>query len=182
MDAKLLDILATKHKDWVRMAMSFGCKKDQANELVQEMYLRLYKYVGDPKKIMYKNNEVNTFYVYLTLRNLYLSDKHKYTLPGHREFNKNDFPQDDLVMEVLEYEDAFENLIKKIREVVGGWYWYNRKLWDIHFYRDLSMRSISKETTISLSSIFNTLKNGKKEVKQKAQNEYKTYIETKEGI
>jgi DNA-directed RNA polymerase specialized sigma24 family protein len=180
LDSGLLDILAEKHNDWVKMAMSFGCQKDQANELVQEMYLRLYKYVDNPGKIMYNDKDVNTFYVYITLRNLFLSKKHEYTQPKHREFNKNDLPYDDPGLDLFEFEDAYHNLIEKIRAIVQGWYWYDRKLWDIHFYKDLSMRSISKETTISLSSIFNTLKNGKKEVKQKTQNEYKTYIETKE--
>ena len=53
------------------MCKSFGASDDLAQELVQEMYVRLYKYVDDAEKIMYNETEVNTFFVYVTLRNMY---------------------------------------------------------------------------------------------------------------
>ena len=53
------------------MVKSFGADQDLANDIVQEMYVRLYKYVGEPEKIMYNEQEVNTFFVYVTLRNMY---------------------------------------------------------------------------------------------------------------
>ena len=48
-------------------------KTSDANELVQEMYLRMYDYTKDVKRIMYNEKEINTFYIYITLRNLYYS-------------------------------------------------------------------------------------------------------------
>jgi len=162
------------------MALSFGCDQDQANELVQEMYLRLYKYVDNPEKITYKQDEVNTFYVYVTLRNLYLSKKHLYTQPNHREYNKTDAPVVDPYYNPLDHEFAFKSLIERITAIVDGWYWYDKKLWNIHFFQELSMRAISRETTISLSSIFNTLKNGKTKIKQKAEEDYREYLDSKE--
>ena len=51
---KLLELLATKHKDWVKMVKSFGCPEAIAEDFVQEMYLRLDRYSIDPEKIMYK--------------------------------------------------------------------------------------------------------------------------------
>ena len=84
---RLIDKLADKHKDWIRMAKSFGCSDDDANELVQQMYVRLTKYVDDPKRIMYDKESLNTYYVYITLRNLYLTNFHKnkiyYPLKNH---------------------------------------------------------------------------------------------------
>ena len=68
------------------MAKSFGVTDDDANELVQEMYLRLHKYVDDPERIMYNDDEVNTFYVYVTLRNIYLSGTKKIKLYGVDHF------------------------------------------------------------------------------------------------
>lgn len=164
------------------MAISFGCEKDDANELVQEMYLRLHKYVDNPEKITYKSNGVNTFYIYVTLRNLYLSKKHVYKQDGHREFTNSDTPITHNDFDLFDYEDKFDLLIDRIKQIVNDWYWYDKKLWDIHFYRKLSMRAISKETTISLSSIFNTLKNGKTKVKQEAESEYKNYLDSKEDL
>ncbi len=39
----------------------------------------------------------------------------------------------------------------------------------------MSMRDISKETKISLSSIFNTLTNAKEKIRQESKEEYKKY-------
>ena len=52
-DCKILVILAQKHQDWFNMAKSFGLTNDEANEIVQEMYIRIYDYTKDIKKIMY---------------------------------------------------------------------------------------------------------------------------------
>ena len=56
------------------MAKAFKISEDNdANELVQEMYLRMHDYTKDVKRIMYNEKEINTFYIYITLRNLYYS-------------------------------------------------------------------------------------------------------------
>ena len=65
---ELLDKLAEKYDDWWNMAKSFKVSDDEASELVQEMFIRIYDYVKEPKKILYNENEINTFYVYITLR------------------------------------------------------------------------------------------------------------------
>ena len=74
LEAKNLRSIVERHKEWYHMAKSFGCDNDSANELVQEMYVRMHKYVGSLEKVMYNETEINTYYVYVTLRNLYLSD------------------------------------------------------------------------------------------------------------
>jgi len=160
---RLIDKLADKHKDWIRMAKSFGCSDDDANELVQQMYVRLTKYVDDPKRIMYDKESLNTYYVYITLRNLYLTNFHK---------NKIYYPLSDRITAPydpsnIEKEEAYEKVITAIETEVFNWYWYDRKLWDIHFKEQRSMRNISSLTKISLSSIFNTLKNCKNKIRDK---------------
>ena len=60
---RLIDILAERDDEWMKMAMSFGVDKDKARDLVQDMYLRLETYVDDPERVMYNEDEVNTFYV-----------------------------------------------------------------------------------------------------------------------
>lgn len=180
MDGGILDILGKRHDEWVKMAMSLGCNLEEANELTQQMYLRLHKYVDNPERIMYSEDKVNTYYVYVTLRNLYLSRSHSYNLKNHVELTSGRLSQVDPEILNMEREEAFSDLIDTIKDIVHSWYWYDKKLWDIHFYWKMSMRAISKETTISLSSIFNTLKNGKNKVKEQAEEKYKDYLDTKE--
>lgn len=42
MSSKILDILAERHKEWLNMAKSFKLDDDDSNELVQNMYIRMY--------------------------------------------------------------------------------------------------------------------------------------------
>jgi len=173
---RLIDRLADKHSDWIHMAMSFGCNEEEANEIVQSMYVRLVKYIDDPERIMYNDKELNSFYVYVTLRNLFLSKVHKWKIDG--DFSESNVSPDSL-FDVYEYEDSFENLVGGIEEMVNSWYWYDKKLWEIHFKKQLSMRAISSVTRISLSSIFGTLKNGKIKVRRAFEKEWKEYLEAK---
>jgi DNA-directed RNA polymerase specialized sigma24 family protein len=177
---KLIDKLSKKHKDWVYMAMSFGMNRESANEIVQEMYIRVTKYVDDPERIMYNEKELNNYYIYVTLRNLFLSRFHSNKKSNH-------FSLDEINEELMhikecntEYEDSFDVLIRKIEQTVDSWYWYDKKLWNIHFKNELSMRRISRETRISLSSIFNTLTNGKKNIRKESKEEYKRYKNSKD--
>ena len=74
MSSKILDILSKRHEEWIKMAKSFKLNNNDAKELVQEMYLRMYNYTKDVNRIMYNEKEINTFYIYITLRNLYYSN------------------------------------------------------------------------------------------------------------
>ena len=51
MSSKILDILAKRHDEWVKMAKSFKLNNNDAKELVQEMYLRMYNYTKDVNRI-----------------------------------------------------------------------------------------------------------------------------------
>jgi DNA-directed RNA polymerase specialized sigma24 family protein len=176
---KLIDKLSKKHKDWVHMAMSFGMNRESANEIVQEMYIRVTKYVDDPERIMYNEKELNNYYIYVTLRNLFLSRFHSGKKSNHLSLDEVNEELIHTKEYNKEYEDSFDLLISKIEETVDSWYWYDKKLWNIHFKNEMSMRRISRETRISLSSIFNTLTNGKKNVRENSQKEYKRYKNSK---
>tara|TARA_R110002167_G_scaffold10217_3_gene47031 strand:+ start:160 stop:729 length:570 start_codon:yes stop_codon:yes gene_type:complete len=181
METRLIDKLAEKHWDWIRMAKSFGADSEQSNELVQAMYVRLVKYVdADSERIMYTKEEVNTYYVYVTLRNLFLSGAHSYKsdydLIESFVYEKT-YIHEDLDMR---YEQAHKDLFDKVDSIVDKWYWYDKKLWGIHFNDKVSMRGIASDTKISLSSIFNTLKNGKEKVRKQVQKEYEDYCKAKE--
>jgi predicted DNA-binding protein YlxM (UPF0122 family) len=66
-------------------------------------------------------------------------------------------------------------LSDKVWKEVNEWHWYDHKMFEIYMNSDMSMRDISRETTISLSSIFNTIKNGKDRIKDRFKEDYKKY-------
>ena len=187
MSSKILDILAKRHTEWVKMAKAFKISEDKANELVQDMYLRMHDYTKDVKRIMYNEKEINTFYIYITLRNLYYS---KFT--SYKKKNKtilfSDIDEENfkhiinkMSYDIDEFEDNYkkkvnlEALYNKIDSVIEDWYWYDKKLTKLYLNTDMSMRDISKETKISLSSIFNTLTNAKEKIRKESKKEYKKY-------
>tara|TARA_R110002012_G_scaffold24451_1_gene81670 strand:+ start:59 stop:706 length:648 start_codon:yes stop_codon:yes gene_type:complete len=73
---RTLEVLAERNEEWLKMAKSFGAKEDDAWELVQGMYEKMGSYVKDVDKIMYNETEVNTFFVFRVLRNLFISGYH----------------------------------------------------------------------------------------------------------
>ena len=68
----LLDILSEKHSTWIKYIVSFGCKVDIAEDFVQEMYIKIYNYSQrKDNDLMFNESEVNYFFVYVTLKNMY---------------------------------------------------------------------------------------------------------------
>lgn len=177
MEKQVIDILADKHKDWFFMAKSFGVSDDEANELVQQMYIRVSDYVSDVKKIMYNKTEVNTYYVYVTLRNLFLSNFHKIDkrVVYESDVSSASFDHQQTLINLEQEKEYFDEVIDKIDSLVDKWYWYDKRVFKIHFYDQMSMRKIAKETKISLSSIFNTLTNAKEKIRKESKEEYKKY-------
>jgi RNA polymerase sigma factor (sigma-70 family) len=167
----VLDLLATKHKEWVKMAHSFGAG-DYAEDIVQEMYLRLNRYVEEPDRIMYKG-EPNKLFVWVTLRNMVRNFQNKKDLLVF----SGDMVEYDKEEDAFDYgeAEAFERLIEKIWESTTELHWYDKKMFEIYHTTEMSMRDIEKETKISLYSIFDTLKKTKNYVREKIQEDYQDY-------
>lgn len=186
MNSKILEILAERHNEWIKMAKSFKLNNNDANELVQEMYLRMYDYTKDVNRIMYNEKEINTFYIYITLRNLYYSKCSSYKKKKITVFTDIDEERYNYIINNITYNEGEENinynkkidleaLYNKIDDIIDDWYWYDKKLTKLYLNTNMSMRDISKETKISLSSIFNTLTNAKEKIRQESKEEYKKY-------
>ena len=74
------------------MGLSIGIRSDLVEDFIHEMYLKLNKYISDPKKIMYNENEPNKFYVYITIKNLwndYLKAKSKHRMISIDDLGEN---------------------------------------------------------------------------------------------
>lgn len=161
------------------MARSFGTETHEAEDLVQEMYLRMYKYVENPEKIMYNDKEVNTYFVFVVLRNLFFSSKK--SLSSLMSLHIEELTELNGKVEEAnyEYEQAHKNLIDELWEEVETWHWYDTKLFKLYHNTDMTIKKLSQETKISERSIWNTLDNGRKKIKQKQEKSYKIYKKAK---
>lgn len=159
-----------------------GCQKDVAEDLVQSMYLRLHRLVTDGKKIMYNDEEVNRFYVYITLRNMFLDykkAKNKYVFFEYIETDSVEPDNDDYLLHEeanLEEQLAFSFLTEEIIKEIRTWNRYDSILAHLYLKTDYSMRDIASGSGISLTSIFNSVKNYKRILKEKFGEHWEDYI------
>lgn len=168
---ELLSILAKRHEDWLRMATSL--KADIPEDTVQEMYLRLHKYVDDPKRICYEHDEPNTFYVYCTIKNIIHNENKAKQKEPELLSTEEIRQQSDNLLHDEPYDHDTDDVLEIIESEVDEWYWYDRDLFRIYFNDGLSIRKLSAATRISSTSIFNTIKNGKTKIKHRLKQEGK---------
>lgn len=180
----MIELLSKYHKLWISMGLSMGIPSHIVEDFVQEMYLRLNKYVKEPKKIMYNETDINKFYVYITIKNLYndyLKQRSK-----HHMVRLDDIEVTYEIVEPtpeaqrkseIEKQRAEERLIDLIQDEVGSWdSWYDKKLFKVYYETDISMRKLSKDTNISVTSIFNSCKNYKQILNTKFVEDFQDYI------
>ena len=165
-----LVLVASKHKEWVKIVKSFG-EKNYAEDIVQETYINLIKYSSIDKVI--KNEKINKGYMFICLRSNY------YQFYNKKKKIKKIYI-DELYMDLiddtdLEEQKAFHDICIMIDKEISNWEWYDRELFKTYRDTDLSIRAIAKKTDISYVSIFNTLKNKKDLLKLKFGKQWEKY-------
>jgi RNA polymerase sigma factor (sigma-70 family) len=164
----LLTLLAKKHNDWLSMAYSFGLPKEEAEDLVQDMYLKMHK-ISQTKEFI-PAERTYEFYVYITMRNLFYDNKkaevHKIDIDTIRTLATEDQDHN---------KEELETLLDKMNQCIEELHWYDKKIFEIYYGRGETIRQLSAGTKISSSSIFNTIKNVRETIKDKCEKEYKDY-------
>ena len=142
------------------------------------MYVRLYKYVDQAEKIMYNETEVNTFFVYVTLRNMYTT---LMRAKARFEFIDVSTLEDELIFEEANEEAEIQmlSLYEEIWETTDDWHWYDKKIFHLYHNTDMSIRTLADETKISARSIFNTLKNARERIQTDCNETYQAWQEAK---
>ncbi len=76
----------------------------------------------------------------------------------------------------IEETEAFTSLIKKIDSEVETWHWYDEMLFNLYRDSGKSIRKLSEETRISTSSIFQTLKYCKNQIRINVGEDFEDFI------
>ena len=147
--------LYLKHKIWIKIVKSFGCNNSMAEDIVQEMYIKIILKIKDGLDIKYNENEINYFYIFRTLNSLYIDLKRK---------NKNIYKMDiEHISEkllaskvfILEQELDYEEKYKLVEKELDKLYWYDKKVFEI-INGGESIASLSRKTHIAYYSLYNT--------------------------
>lgn len=172
----MLDRLSKKHNLWLKMLINLGCDNDIAEDIVQEMYIRLHDRVDDIDRILI-NDEINTYFVYITLRNLFIShirSTNKLTI--YPLIDGLEFEQHTEDVGYHEMESAyFTYLHDKIKDVLKTFDAQERLIYDFHFVKGQSLRKIHRESGVGKTSINNTYKNIKRKLRNALMEDLEDY-------
>jgi DNA-directed RNA polymerase specialized sigma24 family protein len=125
----ILEELAKKDAQWRKMAFQICKDKDLADELVQEMYLKLYQ----------NTNLIKDGYIYTVLRNLF----YDYTK------QQKDLIVDFSNIEILDDGDYIEPIDYKA--LIKGLTWYERTMFELSTL--VGQRELSRQTGIHIQTI-----------------------------
>lgn len=184
--AKELHILGERHDVWITYVMSFGCNYDTSEDIVMEMYIKVQDYINRTgNKILYNDkDEPNYFFVYVTLKNMVFDLKRKeknihidtidnYEISAEETYYVE--PMDLDKFRVIEdylldddYIDLCTNSVQYNPAKFGKF--YKRKIFEEIFIKGVSISQFSRDTGITYYSVYNTIKNIKKELKNEYEN------------
>lgn len=171
-----LEAIAKRHKEWIKIANYFGASKDEADDMVQTMYLKLAEIQlneGDFKRLTNYQGTINTIYLFKMLHNAFIDIKRtsNNTIPHHDHFVPIESPE--------MAEMAHLELMVEVKKAIDELRDYDQMLLELHFVYKHSMREIEKRTGIPTHSVFNSIKNAKQHIKQRTETKYKIYAEEK---
>ena len=155
---KQMGLLAKKHKNWVRIVKSFGCNHTIAEDIVQEMYIKIHYRLKDNLNIMYNENEINYYYVYKTLQTLFYDLKRK-------EKNITLVNIDDVNIDAPISDVNYEKPYDKIQDELSKMFWYDRKVFEI-INEGESIAEFSRKSLIHYYSLYNTYNKVKSKLKK----------------
>lgn len=149
-------LVAAKHKEWLEIVLSFGCKKEVAEDLVQEMYIKIQLKLEKGLDIMYNEKEINYYYIFKTLRTLFYDLKRK---------GKNITMVSMVDIHLTTTDVNFTEPYDKIQEELSKMFWYDRKVFEI-INEGESIAEFSRKSMIHYYSLYNTYNKVKSKLKK----------------
>jgi len=155
---KKIKQIAKKHQTWITIVISFGAKENEAEDIVQSMYLKIIKKLDEGLNIDF-NDDYNYFYIFKTLRSIFLDIKRK-------ESKMPTIPIDNV--QLTDYIDEDKNIQKiyeKIEKELDTLYWYDKKVFQL-IQSGESIASLSRKTGIAYHSLYKTYISVKSKMKK----------------
>lgn len=150
-------LLAKKHKTWINIVLSFGCSKTIAEDIVQEMYIKILLKLENGLDIMYED-EINYYYIFKVLKTLYIDLKRKgknIKIINIEDTNLSQYDFD------VDYDEAYD----KIKDELKNMFWYDRKVFEI-INEGESIADFSRNSYIEYYSLYNTYRKVKEKLKK----------------
>jgi len=156
----MLDKLYKYHNDWIRIANSFLSNKQDAEDIIQDMYIKLNRLNIELYNKNY-GNDINKAYFYTVIRNLCLdfikNKSERYALSLDNVQLQNE--------EVDRGDNCLNILLDNIQDEIDTWGYYDRTLFECYMYSGLSYRDMANGSEKSARLISNTMKLNERAIK-----------------
>ena len=160
-----MEHLALYHNDFCEIANNLLYKKDKkvVQDIVQEMYIKLYEQVHEGKletQQLIINNKPHFGIIKRTIKRIIQETANK----------ENRIPKDDnaVIKNIVEEKEfEIEEFNNKVLDILNGMYWFDRKLFTLYVKQFNSIRKLAKETRLGHVTVYNTIKRAKKNIKKK---------------
>ena len=153
---KTMKMVAAKHNEWLNIVLSFGCKPETAEDIVQEMYIKIQLKLEKGLDIMYNEKEINYYYIFKTLKSLFYDLKRK-----GKNITIVSIDDVHLTTSDINYEEPY----KKIENELSKMFWYDRKVFEI-INEGESIAEFSRKSKIHYYSLYNTYNRVKNKLKK----------------
>jgi len=148
-----------KHKIWIDIVCTFGCNKETAEDIVQEMYIKIDKKIKNGLDINFGNNDYNYYYIFKTLKTLFLDLKRK-------ESKVKIVDIDTANKHLSNFDNRDYNVVyQDIQNQLNKMYWYDKKVYEI-IESGESIAQLSRKSGIPYYSLYNTYKKVKLKLKK----------------
>lgn len=166
-----------------------GCPNDLCEDITQEMYIKIDGYVKKNNNSIRYNDDINIYFIYLTLRSLYYDYIRKSSKIKMIEFEDYMLEKDQ---EIYEQENQMIDIDGR-QQVISEWYndksyldlleqenittvnytkeelekYYLRRIFKEVFFDNVQISKLAKDTNITYWSLRNTIKIIKKQIRKK---------------
>lgn len=154
------------HKDWLRVSFSFTNNLEDAEDIVQEMYLKIFvkSQNNTLNNIRYKDT-INKYFIYKMLKNMCIDKIRKSKKIGIL----NECDSEDCDMAKNEIFEKIDNEIEKLESK-------EKEIFKLYMYSKITMKELSVIHNTSKSTIFNYIKKGKQKIKESLSEDMEDYF------
>ena len=139
-----------------------------AQDLTQEVYVIMLEYDQEKLQKIYDNGHLN-YWVARVMLNQYLRSTSPFKKKHHSYLKDANAIVSDLAYdnteEAIQDKILFEQRLQMVEDAMKDLHFYDKTLFKIYYESDHSIRSLSESTSISTTSIFNTIKNVRNYIK-----------------
>jgi len=127
----MIEKLAVNHKQWINYALKVCGNLDYANDLVQDMYLKMHTI----------NKEVNSSYIYCVIKNIYLDQYRKNKVREKTIFIQEELEEQNEDIDLtIAYDEAL-NELKTYKQLI------------VNFSTKDGVNNFAKESGISKATV-----------------------------